>query len=131
MADVISDDDDALQSEVSSEEELEATAAILDVIGRQCRQMTQACSMITDQLDYDDDRTGDHQDGDYCVDPLRGVYNFLENMLSGHESRFFRVTGFTIAEWEVSTARWISIEVICINQRVFRSLRAFSCPRLT
>ena len=103
---------------------------LFDVIGRQCRQMTLACSMITDQLD-DDDRMGDQQNGDYSVDPLRGVYNFLENMLSGHESRFFRVTGFTIAEWEVSTARWISIELICINKRVFRSLRAFSCPRLT
>jgi hypothetical protein len=103
MADAVNNDDYASQSEGSSEDELEATATILDVIGRQCRQMAQACSMIADQLDYDDDRMGDEQDGDHSVDPLRGVYNFLGNMLSGHESRFFRVTGFTMAEWEVNT----------------------------
>jgi len=63
--------------------------------------MTQTCSLIVEFLDEDDDLMGDHQDGDYSVDPLRGVYNFLGNIISGHESRFFMVVGFTIPEWEV------------------------------
>ena len=103
MADEATDNDDAFQSGSSSDEELETTVAIVDFIDRQGRQIAQACSMIADILDEDDDRMGDQQDGDHNVDPLRGVYNFLENLLSGHESRFYRVIGFTIAEWEVNT----------------------------
>ena len=103
MVDEASDNDDVIQSGSSSDEELETTIAVVDFIDRQYRQMAQACSMIADILDEDDDRMGDQQDGDHSVDPLRGVYNFLQNMLSGHESRFYRVAGFTIAEWEVNT----------------------------
>jgi hypothetical protein len=65
--------------------------------------MTQASSMLLELLDDDDDRMGDQQDGDYSVDLLRPIYNFLENMLAGHDSRFFRVIGFTIPEWEVNS----------------------------
>jgi hypothetical protein len=38
---------------------------------------------------------------DHSVDQLRPVYNFLENMLSGHNCRFYNVIGFTIPEKEV------------------------------
>ena len=52
-------------------------------------------------MDDDDDGMDDNQDGDYSVDPARGVYDFLGNMLLGHDVRFFRVSGFILHEWEV------------------------------
>src|SRR4051812_24797330 len=100
MADQADDNNDIFESGSSSDEDLETSIAIVDFIDQQCRQMAQACLTIADILDEDDDRMGDQQDGDHSVDPLRGVYTFLRNLLSGHESRFYRVAGFTIAEYE-------------------------------
>jgi hypothetical protein len=81
MAGIASDDDFVLQSEGESEEELQTINTMLECIHRQCRQVAQACSMMTELLDDDDERMGDQQAGDYIVD--------LGNMISGHESRFF------------------------------------------
>ena len=101
MTDRDNDGNTVFLSDSETEEDLESSVIVLDTIARQHRQMTQACSMMVDLLDDDDDGMGNNQDGDYSVDPARGVYDFLGNMLSGHASRFFRVTGFTIHEWEV------------------------------
>ena len=110
----LSDDDHLYESDEESEEELESTARVLDICDRQDHQIAQATSMVIDLLEGDDDRMGDQLGGDYSVDPLRGVYDFLHNMLSGHESRFFRVVGFTLAEWEVIYS-W-SIHVYLVYQ---------------
>ena len=101
MADIESDGDGCFETDEDSEEELESTARVLDIASRQCSLITHACSLIVELLDEDDDRMGDHQDGEHSVDPLRGAYDFFGSMLSGHESRFYRVVGFTIPEWEV------------------------------
>jgi hypothetical protein len=102
MADAASDDDRVVESDGDSDDNLVSTARVLGIIEAQQRQMTKACSMVIGLLEDDDDRMGDTLDGDYSVDALQGVTDFLKNMLSGHESRFFRVVGFTIAEWEVT-----------------------------
>ena len=102
MDDILSDGDYFVETDEDSEEEFESTARVLDITRKQYSLITQASSLIAELLDDDDDRMGDHQDGDHSVDPLRGAYDFLGRMLSGHESRFYRVIGFTIAEWEVN-----------------------------
>jgi hypothetical protein len=98
-----SDDERVVESDGDYDDDLVSTARVLDLIETQHRQMTKACSMAISLLEDDDDRMGDTVDGDYSVDAEQGVTDFLRNMLSGHESRFFRVVGFTIAEWEVTT----------------------------
>ena len=52
-------------------------------------------------MDEDDDRAPDGIEGDFSVDPLRPAIDYLQHIMSGHESRFYRITGFNIGEWEV------------------------------
>ena len=72
-----SDGDYFVEIDEDSEEELESTARVLDITRKQCSLITQASSVLAELLDDDDDRMGDHQDGDHSVDPLRGATIFL------------------------------------------------------
>ena len=96
MADIGSDGDDFLGADKDSEEELEATARVLDITRRQCTLITQSCSLIGELLDDDDDRMGDQQDGDHSVDPLRGTSTILkrcpENLTKQSQFRFILTT---------------------------------------
>jgi len=73
MDDILSDGDYFVETDEDSEEEFESTARVLDTTRKQCSLITQASSLIAELLDDDDDRMGEHQDGDHSVDPLLGA----------------------------------------------------------
>ena len=94
--------DSSTDSEPDSEQdELEATVRVLNHAQDLHARVSQACSLILEFLDDDNDRAPDGIEGDFSVDPLRPAVDYLQHIMSGHESRFYRVTGFTIGEWEV------------------------------
>ena len=63
----LSDDDHLYESDEESEEELESTARVLDICGRQHHQIAQATSMMIDLLEWDDDKMGDQLEIHYVV----------------------------------------------------------------
>ena len=63
-------------------------------------QAIQAVALAHSQLESDDDYLPDEIDGDFSVDPARGVTDVLQQLLSAHSSIFYGQTGFTIEEWK-------------------------------
>ena len=62
-------------------------------------QAIQAVSLAQSRLESDDDYLPDEIDGDFSVDPTRGVSDVLEHLLSAHDSIFYCQAGFTMSEW--------------------------------
>lgn len=99
----MADMDTSTDSEPDFEQdELEATVRVLNHAQDFHARVSQACSLILEFLDDDDDRAPDGIE-DFSVDPLCPAVDYFQHIMSGHESPFYRVIGFTIDEWEVTT----------------------------
>jgi hypothetical protein len=62
-------------------------------------QAVEAVALDHNRLESDEDYLPDQVDGDFSVDPTRGVTEVLQQLLSAHNSIFYNQTGFTIDEW--------------------------------
>src|SRR5690348_5075963 len=56
-------------------------------------------ALANNRLESDDDYLPDQIDGDFSVDPTRGVSDVLQQLFCAHNSIFYNQTGFTIDEW--------------------------------
>ena len=100
MDDVVDVPTDNSESEHSDDDDVTAVQ-VLSFIAASHSTHVQACSLILELQDIDDDKLPDHLEGDFSVDCRRPVSDFLEQISSGPASIFYNQSGFTLDEWRV------------------------------
>ena len=75
-------------SDLDSDEYI-AVVQVLSFIVGSYNINVQACSLVLDLQDIEDDKLPDHLDGDSSVDYDRPINEFLERIASGPSSNFY------------------------------------------